>query len=147
MHTTSGLCVPRWSVSCLLQGSEAASGVGEMYSFTIVSLMSCSATMSNISAYILAAEGHGLPTWRSHSVVHILAAGGHGLPTWRSHSVVQLLWLAYNSPRFHFTIKPAAGLDSHRALDIPCRRRRSIQSIMSIVLKVLCVQSWDSPHR
>ena len=115
MHTTSGLRGPRWSVSCLLQGSEAASasGVGEMYSFTIVSLMSCSATMSNISAYILAAEGHGLPTWRSHSVVHILAAGGHGLPTWRSHSVVQLLWLAYNSPRFHFTIIGWANTHVH----------------------------------
>ena len=64
MHTTSALRGPRRSVSRLLQGSEAASaaGVGEMYSFTIVSLMSCSATMSNISAYILAAEGHGLPT-------------------------------------------------------------------------------------
>ena len=50
MHTASALRGPRCSVSRLLQGSEAASaaGVGEMYSFTIVSLMSCSATMFNI---------------------------------------------------------------------------------------------------
>ena len=51
MHTT-------WSMMkrVLPPASEAASAavVGEM--------MSCSATMSIISAYILAAEGHGLPT-------------------------------------------------------------------------------------
>ena len=64
MHTASALRGPRRSVPCLLQGSEAtsAAGVDEMYSFTIASLMSCSANMSNIWAHILAAEGHGLPT-------------------------------------------------------------------------------------
>ena len=71
MHTTPGLRGPRWSVSCLLQGSEDA------FAVVVGELMSCSATISIISAYILAAEGHGLLTWRSHSVVNILAGRGH----------------------------------------------------------------------
>ena len=70
MHTASALRGPRRSVSRLLQGSEAASaaGVGEMYSFTIVSLMNCSATMSSIWAYILAAERTRNPylTYKGH---------------------------------------------------------------------------------